>query len=270
MAAMRPITANPLRLLEADPDLGAELNGDRHVAAQMRLVVPTLRLQPGEVDLDERFGSPAPELGVLLLDGLVTRDVVIAATTCAELLGSGDVLIPWTQRPDAPVATHVEWHVLEPTTFAILDQRFVSAAAAYPEVMGALVRRGIARAQTLAVSLAISCITGLKLRLLAFLWHLADRYGRVGPRGVSVPIPLTHQTIGRLVGATRPSVSTALKELENEGRIGKRQGGGFILFGDSPELELEMADRRQAVRSARRGATATELSVVGGPGSRSG
>jgi CRP/FNR family transcriptional regulator, cyclic AMP receptor protein len=258
MAAMKLMPGTPLRLLEADPDLGADLPAERAAAARARLVVPTLRVQPGEVDLDHHFRDP--ELGVLILEGLLTRDVVIGATTCAELVGDGDVLVPWAQPGDGgPVPTYVEWHVLEPTAFAVLDQRFVAAVAPYPEVMAALVRRAVARAQTLAVSLAITCITGLKLRLLAFLWHLADRYGRVGPQGVTVAIPLTHQTIGRLVGATRPSVSTALKELENEGRIGKRQGGGFMLFGAPPELELEMADRRQAVRSARREAAATPL-----------
>jgi CRP/FNR family transcriptional regulator, cyclic AMP receptor protein len=266
---MKLVPGPPLRLLEADPDLGAALAGDRHAAALARLVVPTLRVQPGELDLEEPVGDSAGRLGVLITDGLVTRDVVIAATGCAELVGSGDVLLPWT-RPgeDAPVPSQVEWHALEPTTFAVLDQRFVSASAAYPEVMAALVRRAVTRAQTLAVSLAISCITGLKLRLLALLWHLAERYGRVGLDGVSLPIPLTHQTIGRLIGATRPSVSTALKELENEGRIGKRRGGGFMLFGDPPELALAMADRRQAVRRSRRGVT--PLTVVGDERSEAG
>ena len=269
MAPLKPVPGTPLPLLEADPDLGADLAADRLAAARARLVVPTLRLQPGEVDLDEHFDDPSTQLGVLIVDGLLTREVVIAATRCAELLGVGDFLMPWGQlAEDAPVPTYVEWHVLEPTTFAILDQRFATAAAAYPEVTAALLRRAVGRAQTLAVSLAISCITGLKMRLTAFLWHLADRYGRVGPHGVSVPVPLTHQTIGRLVGATRPSVSTALKELENEGRIGKRQGGGFILFGEPPELAPAMADRRQA--RAARGVVTAPLSVVGGPRSRTG
>ena len=86
---------------------------------------------------------------------------------------------------------------------------------------------------------------------------------------MSVPVPLTHQTIGRLVGATRPSVSTALKELENEGLIGKRQGGGFILFGEPPELAPAVADRRQAIRAAGRTVSAP-LAVVGDPRSRTG
>jgi CRP/FNR family cyclic AMP-dependent transcriptional regulator len=260
---MELVQGSPLRLLDADPDLGDGLNGARLDAARARLVVPTLRAEPGELDPGECFDRAGGELGVLIAKGLVTRDVAIAATACAELVGTGDVLLPWTSLGEgAPIPSHVEWNVLEPTVFAVLDQRFVAGSAAFPEIMAALVRRAVTRAQTLAVSLAISCITGLKLRLLALLWHQADRYGRVGPDGVAVPVPLTHQTIGRLVGATRPSVSTALKELENEGRIGKRPGGGFILFGDPPELALAMADRRQAVRSARRRASAASLSVV--------
>ena len=157
MAPLKPVPGTPVPLLEADPDLGGDLAADRLVAARTRLVVPTLRLQAGEVDLDEHFDDPSTQLGVLLVDGLLTREIVIAATRCAELLGVGDFLMPWGQLGEgAPVPTHVEWHVLEPTTLAVLDQRFAAAAAVYPEVMAALLRRAVGRAQTLAVSLAIS------------------------------------------------------------------------------------------------------------------
>jgi CRP/FNR family cyclic AMP-dependent transcriptional regulator len=132
------------------------------------------------------------------------------------------------------VKPDVHWRVLEPTKVALLDDRFVRAAGPYPEVVAALVLRAVARSQALAVSLAISCVKGLKRRLSMLLWHLADRWGRVGPDGVSVPLVLTHQMIARLVGATRPSGSAALKELEREGTIVKRREGGWILRGEPP------------------------------------
>ena len=69
--------------------------------------------------------------------------------------------------------------------------------------------------------------------LMLFFWELADRYGRVHPDGVHVGLALTHELISYLVGARRPSVSTALGRLQGEGRI-RREGRQWILLGDPP------------------------------------
>ena len=37
-------------------------------------------------------------LGFLMLEGLLARDVILAGTTCTELLGEGDVLQPLGSR----------------------------------------------------------------------------------------------------------------------------------------------------------------------------
>jgi DNA-binding GntR family transcriptional regulator len=52
--------------------------------------------------------------------------------------------------------------------------------------------------------------------------------------------------IARLVGASRQSVSAALKELENEGAISKRSQGGWILHGEPPADLLRAADQQAA------------------------
>ena len=67
------------------------------------------------------------------------------------------------------------------------------------------------------------------------LWYLADRWGKVRPDGVNVPLELTHQTLGRLVGAQRPSVTTALKQLGEEGRVTRCDDGTWLLHGDPPD-----------------------------------
>jgi CRP/FNR family transcriptional regulator, cyclic AMP receptor protein len=116
--------------------------------------------------------------------------------------------------------------------------------------VNALIARGVLRAQALAVSLAISCFTGLELRLLVFLWHLADRWGKVQRDGVVVPLPLTHQTVAALVGASRASVPTAFGALEKDGLVSKRQDAGWILHGEPPEAARLFYDRRAAARAA--------------------
>ncbi len=99
--------------------------------------------------------------------------------------------------------------------------------------MDAVFRGACSRAHSLAITLAVSNLRRVDIRLLVLLWHLADRWGRVTPDGVVVPLKLTHETFARLVGAQRPSVTTALRQLEQEGLV--RRSAGRLLQGDPPE-----------------------------------
>ena len=91
------------------------------------------------------------------------------------------------------------------------------------------------RAHRLAVTQAIAQLTGVERRLHALLWHLAARFGRVTPDGVVVPLALSHQRLGELIGARRPTVSTALGVLAREGSLRRRADGGWLLTGEPPQ-----------------------------------
>jgi CRP/FNR family cyclic AMP-dependent transcriptional regulator len=71
--------------------------------------------------------------------------------------------------------------------------------------------------------------------LKALFWHLAERWGRVSGDGVVVPLALTHRILGQLVGARRPTVSTALSELAERGELVRRSDGSWLLRGDPPD-----------------------------------
>ena len=144
----------------------------------------------------------------------------------------------------------ISWQVLEPSRIAVLDRRASEVMCRYPEVMSAVVARTLARAHSLALSLAVTCITGVKIRLLVLLWHLADRWGRVTRDGVHVPMRLTHETLGKLIGARRPSVSTALGELHEAGLVDIGRDG-WTLHGDPPAEVRQMHDRRRMARDVR-------------------
>jgi hypothetical protein len=77
------------------------------------------------------------------------------------------------------------------------------------------------------------------VRLLAFLWHLAERWGIVMPDAMRIDVPLTHSVLARMVGARRPTVTTALQRLMQLGYL-RRDGSAFILLGDAGTIsELE-------------------------------
>ena len=88
-------------------------------------------------------------------------------------------------------------------------------------------------------------------RLKALFWHLAERWGRVSGDGVIVPLALTHRILGQLVGARRPTVSTALTELAEREELTRRPDGSWLLRGDPPDAE-SLARKPAAGGQARR------------------
>lgn len=77
-------------------------------------------------------------------------------------------------------------------------------------------------------------IVGLEERLLILLWHLAERWGEPVKEGIRIPIGLPHRLLAELVGARRPSVTTALTSLQEEGRLTSAANGCWVLLGDPP------------------------------------
>jgi CRP/FNR family cyclic AMP-dependent transcriptional regulator len=224
------------------PDLLQHL--DPPMAAEAaRLKVPLLVAEPGPWLPPMRPGATRCHLGLLVLEGLLLRRVRLSRRGGAELLGRGDLLQPWvSQPPYDTLVVETDWEVLERTRIAVLDGRFATRVALWPDVAAALVERVIERTRTLAFQVAASHITGLERRLLALMWALADRWGRVTADGVLVPLRLTHATLAELVGASRPSVTTALVHLAREGAL-ERLPRGWLLHGEPPER----ADRERSV-----------------------
>jgi CRP/FNR family transcriptional regulator, cyclic AMP receptor protein len=222
-------------LLAEDPELAGGLTGARLRRAQRDLIAETMvafrgRWEP-EDDGERARGGP----GLLLLEGLVVRRVGRAGRHGAELLGPGDLMRPWQHDgEDVSVPFPTTFRVIEPTRLAVLDLRFAARAAPFPEVHGALVGRAMQRSRTLAVTMAIAHYPRVDQRLLMLLWHFADRWGRVTPSGIRIPLPITHELLADLVASRRPSVTTALQELARAGHV-ERAAEGFLLHGDPPD-----------------------------------
>jgi CRP/FNR family cyclic AMP-dependent transcriptional regulator len=179
---------------------------------------------------------PDAELGLLVLDGLLIRDVTVAEARCGELIGPGSLLRPWDESGlDAPMRHEVDWQVIEPVRFAVLDQHFLRVVAHWPPLITALVTRTAERAQDLSVMVSIHSLKRVDVRLLAFFWHLADRYGKVTSDGVLVPLALTHRQLALLVGAQRPSVTSALGTLTERDLLRRDDEGNWLLSGEPPQ-----------------------------------
>src|SRR5689334_53783 len=234
-----------VRVVDVFPDLADALDAEEQRVLRQYAVANALELPPGLWQPRRELQPEPGHLGLLVLGGLLTRDVVMGETLATELVGRGDVLRPADHDgQDAPVPFDIVWHVLEPTRIAILDRQFAKVIGHWPPALEVLMRGAVSRAQSLAITLAVSHLRRVDTRLLVIMWYLADRWGKVTPRGVSVPLKLTHQTLGRLVGAQRPSVTTALKQLAEEGRLTRERDQTWMLHGEPPETLERMREER--------------------------
>jgi CRP/FNR family transcriptional regulator, cyclic AMP receptor protein len=225
-----------ISLVEADPDLGDLLDSQERERARREALARVVRLSPGEWDAASAYEASEHHRGFLVVDGLLSREVDVLGRRCVELIGPGDVLRPW-QWDDvgSHVRAEVGWQVLEPTKLAVLDHQLVLRIVPWPQLGLELFNRGTRRAHHLAVALAITHHQRVGDRLLLTLWHLAERWGRVTPGGVVVPLPLGHQRLADLVGASRQSVTTAMGGLTRDGTVSRRDNGDWVLHGEPPE-----------------------------------
>ena len=258
----------PITLLDADPDLGRMLAPERLAEARRALVARRHLLRAGPW-ADRRLEQAAEDhLGLLILDGLVAHEVVMADTVSTHLLGPGDIVRPWrTADPGRLLQAERRWTVLVPAELAVLDARMGASLCRYPEVNAAVVERLAEQMQRMAVAQAIGRLTGVDRRLLALFWHLAERWGRVATDGIALPLPLSHGVLADLVGARRPTVSTALGKLTSRGEVDRLPDGTWLLRGEpvgAPTAEAARVIRRRRRRSAPLAVVAQWTSTGGG------
>jgi CRP/FNR family transcriptional regulator, cyclic AMP receptor protein len=228
-----------VRVLEVDPDLGDGLDPERFAAASQELVARTVVAERGAWDLDATWAATGAELGLLIVDGVLARDVGVGRRVSLEILGPGDLVRPWPHHRHADaLSVNLRFNVMETMRFAVLDDAFAVAAGRWPAVLGQVTGRMMGRASSASLRLLIHQVVRIDDRVLLSLWGLAQRFGRVTPDGVLVPVPINHTMMARFVGAQRPTVSQAVGELTRRGEVERLEDGGWLLKGSFPERAL--------------------------------
>lgn len=225
-------------VLSVDPELAEALPPAEHARAQAVSRASVLSLRAGRWDVPltpDRFRG---WLGLLLLDGFLARHVEIDSVRWTELLGPGDLLQPWTHSSETASTLPAQacYEVIEPARLAVLDRDFAVRVAPWPEISAALLTRAIERARWLTYQLATRQSARIDERIWMVLWHLADRFGRVSTRGCELAFPgLTHESLAVMLGARRPTVTTALRRLGELGLVTQERRGAWLLHGDAEE-----------------------------------
>ena len=221
-----------VRLLEVDRALAATLDEPSRADAEARAVVDVIAVAPGEWTCQIHSQEWRRGLGLLVLEGLLAGDVEAGSRNFPELLGPGDLLRPWTYRPEfaSSRSAPAKWDVLTRTRFAVLDREATLRLAAWPEITGVLLDRTVERSRSLAVQFALRQEGRIEERVRFALWHLARRWGQVdGTRVILSLGPLSPLVIGRMASTTPASAAIAMQSLQDRGLVESLASGGLRL-----------------------------------------
>lgn len=218
-------------MLDAKLELTRRLGPDER-AEITSLTLAVTKVAPGPLDvialLEQHHAFAA---GVL--DGVLIHSLQIGEHTGIQLLGPGDLL---AQSNDGQPAwlRDVAVRAPAPMRVAVLGDGFLGAARRLPRLIVALYECLADQMLRLKSQLVICQLPRVDERVLAMMWLLAESWGHVTPEGVRLPLALTHETVGALVGARRPTVTLALRKLSDNGSI-VRQESGWLLLEPPPE-----------------------------------
>ena len=219
-------------LLDLDAELAEKLTEAELAEARPHVVGDLHRVRRGTWD-------PPPErpLAVLVLDGPLLLQRTIASSTGVELLGDGDIVLLGRDGA-APGFLEVDttWLALDEAKVICLDDRFGRALRQWPKLGVEVMERTEQRTERVVTLNAISQHVRVDTRVLLALWYLSERWGHVTPDGVLLEVALTHRMLASVVGARRPSVTTAISQLQRTGRL-ERRDEGWLLLGAPPDVD---------------------------------
>jgi CRP/FNR family transcriptional regulator, cyclic AMP receptor protein len=231
------VPTQSIHLLREDPDLAEHMDPAARSQAVEVIRARVFRVSKGSWEPPEiDYGA----IGLLLLEGLMVRTLVLGSVSSSEVVGPSDIIRPWeNDLIPSVVPTLTSWRVLETVRVALLDRGVTAQIGRWPELASAVSGRLLRRARSLAYLMAAQHFVRAEDRLLATLWHLASMWGKVTPRGTVVPFRLTHEMLAGIVGARRPTITISIRSLTEQGRLARDEHRRYVLLGEPPDWPHE-------------------------------
>ncbi len=128
----------------------------------------------------------------------------------------GEIMLSVERRPFDAIA-------MDETRVAIMSRAsFLEILRGSPAWSLNFIRMISDRLFTTEQDLAALARTWTRPRLVHLLLKLADNLGEPTPQGTLIRMPVTHETLANMVGASRVRVTSTLNQLEHEGLISKQ------------------------------------------------
>jgi CRP/FNR family transcriptional regulator, cyclic AMP receptor protein len=239
----QPTSHSTVSLLSCVPNLAEDLGAaERELARHVTL--PARRLPVATLQLAGMLGREQ-SFAMLVCRGLIIHRTSFGERLTTRVLGDGDIV---TAGDSYLSSEHADEYVVagESAQVALLGAQIVQATRQIPGLLRALQLRMGMQHHRLLIQMAICQLPRVEDRVLAILWLLAETWGRVSPEGVLLPIDLTHQALGELIGARRPTVTLAISQLTRRGAA-ERTSAGWMLH-DAPPPGIVRPDGRSGAR----------------------
>lgn len=194
--------------------------------------LPVVTVAAGELDLTTILARHKA-FGATVLRGIVMGAQRIGEHAGIQLIGPGDLLMAGGDLWPGWLSD-VEYRAPEPAQIALFGNELLAAAYRWPRIVQGLYACVGDQLQRLTAQLVICQLPRVDERVLAMMWLLAESWGQVTSAGVRLPLALTHETLGALIGARRPTVTLALRKLTRQGSI-LHQDTGWLLLEAPPE-----------------------------------
>lgn len=226
--------------MEAAPDLIRFLSPDE-LSFIEHLSVPVVHTSEGSLPLTQLLDWRAA-FAAIVVDGVVLHRLAIGGEPGLRILAPGDVVFP---VPDGggPTFGRSMYSARSSARLALLGGDFLNAVRHAPRLLVGLQSVTAEQLDRLSTQLVICQLPRVSDRVLAMLWLLADSFGRVTTAGTRLPLSLTHEVLGALVGARRPTVTLAIGELTKRGAV-IHQDRGWLLLERPP---TEGVDERRTL-----------------------
>jgi CRP-like cAMP-binding protein len=207
-------------------------------------VLPGIDLEEGPFDPHVLHSEDDAYCGVVIT-GMVNRRMNIDGQVALRVLGPGAIISP-IDSSSSDLLTSSEWVAMGRVRLAAVGAQFTRAASRWSELQRNLIVRFADQNEQLATQLALCQLPRVEDRLLGMMWLLAESWGKVTSAGTALPLHFTHESLGAMVGARRPTVTLALGELADRGAVIQREGG-WLLIESPPRRQRE----RKAVEGSR-------------------
>lgn len=225
MSARTPVGS----VLDLDPDLGWGISGEDWPTARSVCRGEVVRVPSRRWVVPDGADERQELVGLVIVTGLVCRELALRDRHMLELLGPGDVVqLPVDCAADR-VGSDIQLTVALDSELIALGRAFIGAAARWPCLLANLHDRLETQRANLAVQGLIGHLPRAEHRLLLILRHLADRWGYVTGDGTVLPLPLSHDLLAQLAGARRPTITLAVGALEDAGALARTDDGSWLL-----------------------------------------
>jgi hypothetical protein len=168
-------------------------------------------------------------LGLVVVEGVLAREASLGSHRTLELLCQDDILLLPTADERPAIGNGTRLTALVDVELVVLSDSYLRAAARWPPLLLNLHRRLESQRQRFAIQALTTHLPRAEDRILLMLWHLADSCGRVTRDGTVLPLSLTHDVIGQLTAARRPTVTRAFNVLQSAGYVERRPAGCLLL-----------------------------------------